>query len=175
MNTALRTELEKYKKSKRTHPFPLSTEDFISEILRPIPNQPDIVIDATLLRFIFLFPNFISEFISTINHHMKSMMTTYGGVVFHIPMNNVTLANVHKYGLPLIQAYNRMLEQGLVEELSFATKSICCYFSSDVIRSILNLIKPLLNPHLVDIVRVFTKAESAEYFPMVLSKAHGIE
>jgi hypothetical protein len=170
LNAELKQTLERYKKTKRTEPVPLTTQEFISAILKLIPNQPDILIDVTLLRFIFLFPDFIYLFINTIHEHIHQLQHTYGGVVFHIQMKDVTLANIHKYGLPLIQIYNRMLEQGKIDDLTHVVKSVCCYFSSDVIRSILNLIKPLLNPQLIEVIRVFSKQESLEYLPVVISK-----
>ncbi len=170
LNAELKQTLDRYKKTKRIEPVSITTHEFISAIVKLIPNQPDILIDATLLRFIFLFPEFIPTFIQTIHAHLHQLHHIYGGVVFHIQMKDVTLANIHKYGLPLIQTYNRMLEQGQIDDLTNVVKSVCCYFSSDVIRSILNLIKPLLNPHLIEVIRVFSKHESLEYLPVVLSK-----
>jgi hypothetical protein len=167
MNIDLKSDLEKYKKTRRNVPFPMSTQDFISAILKPIPNQPDIVIDATLLRFILLFPDFIPEFIAKMDFYMQTIAMQHGGVVFHLYLKDVTLANVHKYGMPLIQTYNHMLDQGRIQDCSEAVKTICCYFSSDVIRSILKLIQPLLNPHIIEVIRVFSRSESADYFSIV--------
>lgn len=170
LNAELKLALERYKKTKRTDPLPLNTHEFIAALLKPIPNQPDIFIDATLLRFIFLFPNFISIFVHTIHEQIQTLYHTFKGVVFHIQLKDVSLANIHKYGVPLIQTYNRMLEQGSIENLTHIVKSVCCYFSSDVIRSIIQLIKPLLNPGLIEVIRVFSKQESAEYMPLVIEK-----
>lgn len=148
--------------------FPLSRERFFDYIVQRTLDTPDVYIEASLLKYIHLFPEGIVRFIfytSQIGIHYKNY---YGGIVVHLNLKDVTISTIRKYWIPFIQQYNVMVEHNQVENLSEFIRKIFLYFSSDVIQMGLTLLRPILNPTLVDRLHVLTKYESKTHIDTVV-------
>lgn len=141
---------------------------YISQAIHCTPDSPDIYIDVSVLKSIAKYDGGYCRSVKAITDLCANHANMYGGVVIHLNIQNISIGYIRKYGIPLIQTFNRMIDQNLVPDMSQSIRKTFVYFSSDVVRSIMNLVRPLLNPSVFNSFHILTKSESADYFKTIM-------